>query len=78
MKKLSLFCKIEKSCPNFDFVFREIAKMSPKFRFRVSRNFAKCKEIFAKHEITKTKIFAATLACIEAGYRFFSLTRLRC
>ena len=51
MKKLSLFCKIEKSCPNFDFVFREIAKMSPKFRFRVSRNFAKCKEIFAKHEI---------------------------
>ena len=37
--------------PNFDFVFREIAKISPKFRFRVSRNFAKFEENFAKHEI---------------------------
>ena len=30
---------------------REIAKISPKFRFRVLRNFAKFKENFTKHEI---------------------------
>ena len=36
--------------PKFRFCLREIAKMSPKFKFRVSRNFAKFENIFANHK----------------------------
>ena len=61
----------QRICPKVDFVFTEIAKISSKFLFRVSQNFAKFEQNFAKHEIEtfakkfheidETKIFAATL-----------------
>ena len=50
-KNHRFLAKMPKYCPNFDFVFREIAKILPKFRFSVSRNFAKFEQNFAKHEI---------------------------
>ena len=60
-------------CPHFYFVFREIAKYSPKFRFRVSRNSReilrnmklKISRKFCK--ITKIKIFL-----VSNSYRSYS------
>ena len=48
IKKSSLSCKMAKILRKFDFVFREIAKFLPKFRYRVLRNFAKFEGNFAK------------------------------
>ena len=53
LSELLILPKEQNSAPNFGFVFREIANISPKFWFRVSRNFAKFEENIAKHEIKK-------------------------
>ena len=53
MKKSSLFCKIAKCCPNFDYVFREIAKISPKMSISC---FAKFRKIAKKKILRNTKL----------------------
>ena len=57
-----MLTKRSKCCPNFDFVFWEISKFSPKFRFRVSRNSREIsRNTNLKISRNETKIFAATL-----------------
>ena len=58
LKNHCFLAKMPKYCPKIDFVFREIAKFTSKFLFRVSRNFAKFQKI---SQNTKLNIFAATL-----------------
>ena len=48
LKNHHFLAKWPKCCPKFDFVFREIAKFSSKFRFHVSQFWGKFCEIWGK------------------------------
>ena len=54
--------------PKFRFCLREIAKMSPKFKFRVSRNFAKFENIFANHKhVTRVQRLLCRTSTVHTG-----------